>query len=343
MSWGMMVQPGDGGKPFRLDSDRAQTMSLIQTVKVALYDDYRKYGWKQSRHIPEAKDFNIVLIPTKTVMVGFRGMVSAIIDLRIENIRMDGEYLHFEYSDNPNRHQTGLGALIDAFMPYFDKDEHFYIQVCGYPKNTGSFGIQLAGMNGVSTITDQNRLGYCVYRGRVTLDKNGQWRVPDSIPNRAQCLVFARTETSGAAIGMTHDRVIVNNDVACEVYVVIFSSGFPLQKPDWGVAIYNASGHMTYSSYYTPFFMGEMIPVRNGSGSAKTIAKPMVQVNQLAKLVEDRGKGYFWLFDSGFSFSGNKVWVNRVGKADMVYSQRDWFNYKPIDYDIYAINFDDYF
>ncbi|PHM75120.1 DUF6453 family protein [Xenorhabdus kozodoii] len=346
MTWGMMVHPGDGGKPFRLDSDRAQILSLIQTVPVALYDDYRKYGWRQSRHIPDARDFNIILIPTKTVMVGQRGMISAIVDLRIENIRMEGEYLHFEYSDIPTGHQTVLGALIDAFTPYFDGDGHFYIQVCGYPKNSknsNSFGIQLAGMNGVSTITDQNRLGYCVYRGRFTLGKNDQWRVPDTIPNRAQCLVFARTETSGAAIGMTHDKVIVNNDVACEVYVVIFSSGFTLQKPDWGVAIYNATGHMTYSSYYSPFFMGEMIAVRNGRGSANTIARPMVQINRLAKLVRDVG-GNWWRFaDSGFVFSGNTISVSEAGRMDFTYVQVNNFSYKSIDYDIYAINFDDYF
>ncbi|MDE9430587.1 DUF6453 family protein [Xenorhabdus bovienii] len=334
---GILVHPGDGGKPYHLDSDRAQTLSLIQTISVDLYGDYYKYGWQQSRHIPEARDFNLVVMPTKTVMVGQRGIVSAVVDLRIENIRMDGEYLRFDYSDSP------FGQMSDNFSPYFDNDKHFYIQVCGYPKRTDSFGIQLAGMNGISVLADQNRLGYCVYRGKVSLGENGQWRVPDSIPNRNQCLVFARTETSGAAIGMTHDKVIVNNDVACEVYVVIFSSGFPLQSPDWGVAIYNGAGRMTYSSYYTPFFMGEMIPVRKGSGSASNIAKPMVQVNQLAKLVESKGRGYFWFFDSGFSFSGNSIWVSHVGKADSEHFQRDWFSYRPIDYDIYAINFDDYF
>ncbi|WFQ80306.1 DUF6453 family protein [Xenorhabdus sp. SF857] len=344
MSWGMMIHPGDGGKPYHLDSDRAQTLSLIQTVSVALYDDYRKYGWRQTRHIPEARDFNIVLIPTKTVMVGQRGMISAIIDLRIENIRMEGEYLHFEYSDIPIGHQTVLGALIDAFMPYSDDDDrHFYIQVCGYPKNTGSFGIQLAGMNGISTIADQNRLGYCVYRGKFTLGKNGQWRVPDTTPNRTQCLVFARTDTAGAAIGMTHDKVIVNNDVACEVHVVIFSSGFPLQQPEWGVAIYNVSGQITYSSYYAPFFTGEMISVRNGRGTTKTIAKPMVQVNQLAKLVKNVG-GNSWRFaDSGFVFSGNAISISEAGRMEFNYVQVNNFSYKPIDYDIYAINFDDYF
>ncbi|MDX7989453.1 hypothetical protein FE392_19560 [Xenorhabdus sp. 12] len=155
---------------------------------------------------------------------------------------------------------------------------------------------------------------YCVYRGKFSLGKLGQWRVPDTIPNRHQCLVFSRTETPGAAIGMTHDKVIVNNDVACDVHVVIFSSSFPLQKPDWGIAIYNASGHLTYSSYYTPFFLGEMIAVRDGRGTAKTFSKPMVQVNQLANLLENRGKGYFWIFESGFSFSGNTIGVNRVGR-----------------------------
>ncbi|OKP02075.1 DUF6453 family protein [Xenorhabdus eapokensis] len=343
MSWGMMVHPGDGGKPYYLDSDRAQTLSLIRTVKVALYDDYRQYGWRQSRHIPESQDFNIVLIPTKTVMVGFRGMVSSIVDIRIENIRMEGQYLHFEYNDIPIRHQTVMGALIDAFVPNFDDDNHFYIQVCGYPKQTGSFGIKLAGMNGVSTITDKNRLGYCVYRGKFTLGKNGQWRVPDSIPNREQCLVFARTETDGASIGMTHDRVVVNNDVACEVYVVIFSSGFALQKPDWGIAIYNASGQMTYSSSYAPFFTGEMIAVRNGSGSAKTIARPMVHVNRLAKLVRNVGRNRWRFADSGFKFSGRAISVSEAGRMDFEYFQLNNFSYKSIDYDIYAINFDDYF
>ncbi|MBD2816492.1 hypothetical protein ID850_17490 [Xenorhabdus sp. Flor] len=340
---GLLVHPGDGGKPYRLDSDRAQTLSLIRSISVELYGDYRRQGWKQSRHIPEARDFHIVIIPTKTVMVGQRGNVSVIEDLRITNIRMEGEYLHFEYSDNPNSYMNWAGWESDPFTPYFDGDHRFTMQVCGYPKRTDSFGIKLAGMNGVSTLSDQRRLGYCVYRGKITLGKRGQWRVPDTLPNREQCLVFARTETSGAAIGMTYDNVIVNNDVPCVVHVVIFSSGFPLQKPEVGVAVYNASGQMTYSSYYTPFFLGEMIPVRNGSGSAKTIARPMVHINRLAKLVRNVG-GNSWRFaDSGFTFSGNAISVSEAGRMDFEYIQVNNFSYKPINYDIYAINFDDYF
>ncbi|PHM38182.1 hypothetical protein Xmau_03569 [Xenorhabdus mauleonii] len=326
---GIWVRPGDGGKPYYLDSDRAQMLSLLRTVKTAAQGFYTP---ETSHHIPEARDFNIVLIPTKTVVVGQQGLQSIIRDLRIENIRMEGEYLKFAYSEDTR-----------DFSPFFDKDANFYIQVCGYPKYTESFGIKLAGMNGVSTIADQNRLGYCVYRGRFSLGSNGQWRVPDAIPNRNQCLVFARTETPGAAIGMTHDKVVVNNDVACDVHVVIFSSGFPLQKPDWGIAIYNASGNLTYSSYYTPFFLGEMIPVRNGQGASPTIARPMVHVNRLAKLIKNTG-GNMWRFaDSGFKFSGNTISISEAGKMDFEYFQANWFSYKPINYDIYAINFDDYF
>ncbi|MBD2802051.1 hypothetical protein ID854_16815 [Xenorhabdus sp. M] len=328
---GIMVHPGDGGKPYHLDSDRAQMLSLLRTVAITGWKG-KKYYYKTTFHIPEARDFNIILIPTKTVMVGYYDVYLAIVERRIEKMEMSGEYLNIEMNDN-----------LYQFSPVFEPEKIFYIQVCGYPKQTGSFGIQLAGMNGISTLSDQNRLGYCVYRGKVSLGSLGQWRVPDSIPNRGQCLVFARTETAGAAIGMTHDKVIVNNDVACELSVVIFSSGFPLQKPDWGVVIYNASGQPTYSSHYTPFFLGEMIAVRNGQGRTKNIARPMVQVNQLAKLVDSRGKGYFWFFDSGFSFSGNTITINRVGRYNTEYAQQDWFSYRPIDYDIYAINFDDYF
>ncbi|PHM59569.1 hypothetical protein Xsto_04044 [Xenorhabdus stockiae] len=340
---GLLVRPGDGGKAYRLDSNRAQTLSLIRAISIDLHGDFKKQGYQQSHHIPEARDFNIVLIPTKTVMVGQDGNMSVIVDIRLNNIRMEGEYLRFEYSDSPNGRPDWYGNVAGWFDPYFDPDRHFYIQVCGYPKYRSAFGIQLAGMNGVSTITDQNRLGYCVYRGRVTLGKQGQWRVPDSIPNRAQCLVFARTETPGAAVGMTHDKVMVNNDVPCAVSVVIFSSGFALQRPDYGIAIYNASGRLTYSSHYTPFFLGEMIAVRNGSGSARSISRPMVHVNRLAKLVRNVG-GNSWRFaDSGFTFSGSTISVSEAGKMNFEYIQVNNFSYKPINYDIYAINYDDYF
>ncbi|MDX8000791.1 hypothetical protein FE394_16745 [Xenorhabdus sp. Reich] len=328
---GIMVRPGDGGKPYYLDSDRAQMLSLLRTVAIDGWDG-KNYYYKKSFHIPEARNFNIVLIPIKTVMVGQQGLQSIIRDRRIERMSMDGEYLNIE-----------LNETLYDFAAFSERERSFYIQVCGDPKHTESFGIKLAGMNGVSTIADQNRLGYCVYRGRFSLGKDGQWRVPDSIPNRSQCLVFARTETPGAAIGMTHDKVIVNNEVACEVHVVIFSSGFPLQKPDWGVAIYNASGHLTYSSYYTPFFLGEMIPVRDGRGAARTIARPMIHVNRLAKLVKNV-QGNSWRFaDSGFKFSGNTISISEAGKMDFEYFQADHFSYQPINYDIYAINFDDYF
>ncbi|MBI6550556.1 hypothetical protein [Xenorhabdus lircayensis] len=77
------------------------------------------------------------------MVVGQTGLRSVIEDRRIENIRMDGEYLKFDYNDS-----------LRDFTPFFDRDANFYIQVCGYPKHTSSFGIKLAGMNGVSTIAD---------------------------------------------------------------------------------------------------------------------------------------------------------------------------------------------
>jgi hypothetical protein len=327
--FGLRIQPGDGGKAYYLDSDRAQTLSLIQTIAIDGWENRRPYSAK-SFHIPEAKDFHILIIPIRTVIVGQWGNVSAINERTLESFWMDGEYLNIRLNFSLDEF-SGIGGNV------------FYLQVCGYPKNRESFGIRLAGMNGVSTLSDQNRLGYCVYRGKFTLGEWGKWRVPDSVPNRSQCLVFARTETSGAAIGMDRDKVIVNGRTPCEVSVVVFSSGFPLQKPDYGVAIYNSAGQMTYTSQYTPFFLGEMIAIRNGSGSAKTITKPMVQVNQLASLVESRGKGYFNIWNSGFSFSGNQIWISRTNFVTYTYFQRDRFSADPINYDIYAINYDDYF
>ncbi|WP_416777611.1 hypothetical protein ACNFJN_05220 [Xenorhabdus budapestensis] len=86
-----------------------------------------------------------------------------------------------------------------------------------------------------------------------------------------------------------------------------------------------------------------MIPVRNGRGSAKNIARPMVHVNRLAKLARNI-RGNNWRFaDSGFTFSGSTISVGEAGKMDFEYFQANGFSYKPINYDIYAINFDDYF
>ncbi|MDX7989454.1 hypothetical protein FE392_19565 [Xenorhabdus sp. 12] len=138
---GIMVHPGDGGKSYYLDSDKAQMLSLLRTVAIDGRDG-KKYYYKKSFHIPEAHDFNIVLIPTKTVMVGQQGLRSVIVDCWIERMDMDGEYLNIEMND----------TLYD--FSSHSKDRTFYIQACGYPKYTESFGIKLAGMNGVSTIAD---------------------------------------------------------------------------------------------------------------------------------------------------------------------------------------------
>ncbi|YAP79947.1 hypothetical protein AB0856_001130 [Xenorhabdus stockiae] len=78
---GLLVRPGDGGKAYRLDSNRAQTLSLIRAISIDLHGDFKKQGYQQSHHIPEARDFNIVLIPTKTVMVGQDGNMSVIVDI----------------------------------------------------------------------------------------------------------------------------------------------------------------------------------------------------------------------------------------------------------------------
>lgn len=152
-----------------------------------------------------------------------------------------------------------------------------------------SYGIAMSDSANFMALTDVSRFGYVTYRG--TIDVNGTWDIPTTVPNRDTCVVFARFNST--ATPLWHDRdtnqlrtytgfgsnngSVVGGSIT-GIQIVIVSTGFVPENPSsgYGVVIRNASGVNTYSSKYPPViwrggYFGLPFYIENSTGDASKI------------------------------------------------------------------------
>lgn len=133
--------------------------------------------------------------------------------------------------------------------------------------NTGleAYGIAMYDSVNFLALTDASQFGYVTYR--ATINVAGTWDIPDTVPNRDTCVVFARFNSGD--VPLWHDRdtnqlrtytsfgnnggSVIGGSIS-GIQIVIVSVGFSPGLPNsgYGVVIRNASGVITYSSKYPP-------------------------------------------------------------------------------------------
>lgn len=240
--------------------------------------------------------------------------------------------------------------------------------------NLEAYGIAMYDSVNFLALTDVSQFGYVTYR--ATINVAGTWTIPDSVPNRDTCVVFARFNSTGTPLW--HDRDTnqlrtytgfgSNNGSSIggsinNIQIVIVSVGFSPGLPNsgYGVVIRNASGVITYSSKYPPLiwrggYFGFPYYLENDSGnpakiqwigSSGNVSQPMVPLGSYGFQCGDfRSQGTYpqrVALYSGLLMSGNSVSTYRAKPAgNSIYDQ-----FSPVrgqmGYNLPCIDAADYF
>ncbi|TDB57255.1 DUF6453 family protein [Photorhabdus khanii] len=327
---GIYVNPTDGGKGFFLSDNDARIISFVTRLRLSQYD-HEYHSALIQRKLSSLPGYKFIIIPIRTSLLGRAGPSYSIQEQQINNLRIEGDYFKCE-----------INLYLDSPSYYPHSNREFIVDIYTYAESfTGDYGIYLKGMNGVTEITDSSRLGYCVFRKKVTITGGTEWSLPSNIPNKDTCLVFARCDDQNVIISMNENKQIWCNTTAV-VYIAVFSSGFSLKVPDYGIYILNKQNNYTYTSEYVPFFMGETFRIDRSVGRT-LIKKPMFQISELQyQFRKDKGN-YYFIVASGVKCNSNEISMAHGRIIGREYIDAYSASTRKININMYAIDCDKYF
>ncbi|HHB8424204.1 DUF6453 family protein [Klebsiella pneumoniae] len=175
------------------------------------------------------------------------------------------------------------------------------------PVSNRGMGLLVANSTDMTSITDASRVGSCVFAGTVHV--NDQWRVQD-IPgtNRSTLAVFARWNDPDTTLEFDGEIVYARSSQGtpreCDVNFAVFGVA-PIEAPPGhgGLAIWNGSNALTFSTYRRPFLWdGFKVGL---SRDWQDIGNRMVSLGRYG--VDAVSGGHHTI---GFQMQGNQVRLN---------------------------------
>lgn len=359
MAYGFMIRPDDNAKAVDI-STSSRVLGFLGNYNVA--------GANATGNTSVNVPINAVTtggvavaIPTKTAWIDSSNNPTRANLLR--GITVSGNNMNVQFYQGT------------AFRePYVSIADISLFEIPGANQNLESYGIAMYDSANFLALTDVSRFGYVTWRGVISVA--GTWTIPDWIPNRSTCVVFARWNNT--VTPLYHDRE--TNQIRTytafgsasgsqiggqvdNIQIVIVSTGFSPAPPDsgYGVLIRNASGVITYSSKYPPViwrggYFGFPYYLENSTsqgakiqwvGASGNVALPMVPLGSYGFQCGDYTTAETYpkrvCMYSGLLMSGNSVSTYRAKPANgMIYYQ----NYPvmgQIGYNLACLDAADYF
>lgn len=319
MSYGLYVNPQNGGKPFQLDDSDCQMLTKLKHVRLMLGRldiPFPKDEWVYNKDkrayytpVPGIGNYDAFLVVKKGTQSGYiPGLTGAWPNWIDKAWLADG----------------GLYAAPKGSQVYHVWDdpyqEYFAFDVFGTPKRTAAdnvYGIQLMGMNGVTTLSDFTKTGYCAWAGEVYAPRYAGISVPGiNIGDEYRYSTYARPK-SGEAI-LTRMGGSIRADRETTLQVAVFDHQPNLSKMSgWGVEIYNSRGQVTYNTRYAPMLGGQVLDGNKGGYSK--YARPIYNIGTYGSYIREIIKESYFLNACGLKISGNRYDVVSFGEVAMGY------------------------
>lgn len=342
--YGIYVQPETGSKPFYLDDEQCQMLSKIGTFPLFFHGKYNftePVGmWRRDKNrdvwvtdIDGLNNYDAFVTVKKGAHAGIRSGLEGVMAYWTKRIWLDGNTL-----------------CVDAFTgdaSAWNKDPYgkfFQYEVFGTPKRTQSnlnYGIELRGMNGVTTLTDFSKLGYCVWAGDIYSPGWDGVGIPGyDIADESRYTLYVRPK-NGEAIMMKYKDVI-KTITATTLQVILFDHKPDFNsKPKYGIEIRNKNGAVTYSSKYAPLMGGQVLSSRSGNTK---YSRPFFNLGNYGTYVSRINNSRYDLAAMGLYVSGNYYDVRYMLQVDDGWMGSMWtdngdvngvFNTHCIDGDLY--------
>lgn len=264
MPAGLYISPSDGGKGLDITSGMRILSYLGYFENTTVSGNYSQY-----QDIPNYKGGEICIVPTVFGGVISPPASSTSFGWWVKEYYMTGNRLNLNL-------EGGNG---------WTKFAVFEVS----PASSGSYGLLLQDATNVMSITDNSSLGFCTWRGNVTI--SGSWYIPSNIINRDNAIVFANWADPNVSLYYDSSNKRINcfqinpsgstGSGSVNANVCVFTGGFFPQPPDAGtagLAIFNYNGQCTFSSRYPPMVLNKFTTISNRSNAwvDTGILRPMI-------------------------------------------------------------------
>lgn len=311
MPFGLHIVPADGGKIINFTAN-LKAAGYLGNYRPALDNNGRTTS--NSSLSPDAQLF---VIPRSTGII-FQYPGSAVTNtIFCNNISISGgtvtcSYTNFNSFNDPGRTPINY----DTF------------QIIGSQRQ--GFGLFLQDSTNFFSITNSTIIGQCTYRATVNI--NGSFQLPSSIPNLANAVVFANWNRGDRALYLDRSNMSINvyNEDSgppnqggdCTVNIVVISNT-QHEPHNGGLTLWNPdTGNVAFSSKRPPFIyrgVGVQLNQQPGvyTGIGNGISSPMIPLCSVGGQKSNNPVGTFWqIFNCGLKMQNNSVtgWrCNQVG------------------------------
>lgn len=299
---GCWITNDNGQTYYNLNAGGGRAITFLQRIKAA--PDATSYSFTISS---KAANSSLFVIPITGGKV-YQGGVSAVPrGVGVSGIGINGNQVTINFS---NTKLEGQGSI--------DGDPWFYFDVYQSIDAGDNFGLYfLNDLTSFTALSDVFSAGLCVYR--TTVSVNGEWAVPTGIEGYGNCCVCANWDSGSAVVEFDSSRKVVTvTGGPVTLNVAVFSNGFNLRVPDYGLFIYNSSGVCTFNSLYIPFFIKGSLAL-NENWQATGLAKPMVPLCVTGVGYSTLSGSIIQIFNKGVMMSGQNIRAAR-GKNTAQYN-----------------------
>ncbi|KFC95699.1 DUF6453 family protein [Leminorella grimontii] len=311
MSYGISITPEVTNKPMDITSG-SRAMSYLGRYSVQGFNNSSKS--------------NAITVSGRTP-----GSTLCVVPLTVTYVIDSGTYVDVDVVNNI--WFSGDSIYFSTSMGYgLTRVDVAVFEVLGVSNATAKYGISLASATDYMEITSNSKVGCCVWTGTVTI--NQSWSVPTTVPGWDNAVVFVNWDDAGATLTYDDASKTIrcwrhSGGVASNIYpssvtanIAVFSSGFTLSPPAYGLAIYNATGACTFSSRYAPMMLSEIVTLPDVANSwvGCQSSKPMVPISQTGGAVFSESGWQIWNH-CGVKMSGNAVCggaANRLTRSAVI-------------------------
>lgn len=295
MAYGLNVKNPNTGKMFNVADVANGMMSFVTKIEFGLdYSDAKSMTFNVLGEVAASAEI-VVIYNVSTAAIEAPPPYVGVDFISAIGFSRSGANLtiHFNHKLNiPGYQEVPLSISV--------------YQITAFPKNTDAYGIAFFGGASPQAITDTTKLGYVRANAVRSIAANATINVSD-IAGSGDA-VFGWWSNPSAVVEMNHADKTISSTAATTLYLTAFGEVPNLTLPKYGLAIWNKSGRLVYSSAHIPF---SKVTTKNiGTGTVDTgVDKPMIPLGRCG--YDAINNGLWTIPIRGFTINGRNVGSGR--------------------------------
>lgn len=266
MGYGLEVRNPSTGKMFDLSNVASGLMSFVTKLEFNVdYSNASSMTFNVLGDVPASSEI-VVIYNVSTAALDAPSPYFGVDFISVTGFSRSGSSLiiHFNHKLNIRGYQQAPLSIS-------------VYQITGFPKNTDAYGIAFFNGTSPQAITDGTKLGYVRESAVRTIGANAVISVADMAG--AGDAVFGWWGNPSAVVEMNHADKTISSTATTTLYLTTFGEIASLTLPKYGLAIWNKSRRLVYTSAHIPF---SKVTTKNiGTSTVDTgVNKPMIPLGR---------------------------------------------------------------